>query len=60
MTPVFWIFNPMGHYFIPQHNPIVTPFSLNLNLLTHYFHEILDLIGSKFVSRAEPGYRIFD
>ncbi len=38
----------------------MTHFSLILNLLTHYFHKILDPIGSKFVSRAEPGYRIFD
>ncbi len=38
----------------------MTPFSLILNLLTHYFHKILDQIGSKFVSRTEPGYRIFD
>ncbi len=38
----------------------MTPFSLILNLLTHYFHKILDPIGSKFVKRAEPGYRIFD
>ncbi len=38
----------------------MTPFSLILNLLTHYFHKILDPIGSKFISRAEPGYRIFD
>ncbi len=38
----------------------MTPFSLILILLTHYFHKILDPIGSKFVSRAEPGYRIFD
>ncbi len=35
------------------------PFSLILNLLTHYFHKTLDPIGSKFVSRAEPRYRIF-
>ncbi len=33
----------------------MTPFSLILNLLTHYFHKILNPIGSKFVSRAEPG-----
>ncbi len=38
----------------------MTPFSLILNLLIHYFHKILDPIGSKFVSHAEPGYRIFD
>ncbi len=38
----------------------MTTFTLILNLLTHYFHKILDLIGSKFVSCAEPGYRIFD
>ncbi len=38
----------------------MTPFSLILNLLTHYFHKILDPIGPKFVSRAEPGYRVFD
>ncbi len=38
----------------------MTPFSLILNLLTHYFHKILDLIESKFESRAEPVYRIFD
>ncbi len=38
----------------------MTLFSLILNLLTHYFHKILDPIGSKFVSRAEPRYRIFD
>ncbi len=38
----------------------MTPFSLILNLLTHYFNKILHPIGSKFVSRAEPGYRIFD
>ncbi len=37
----------------------MTPFTLILNLLTHYFHKILDPIGSKFVSRAEPGYGIF-
>ncbi len=38
----------------------MSPFSLILNLLTDYFHKILDPIGSKFVTRAEPGYRIFD
>ncbi len=34
----------------------MTPFSLILSLLTHYFHKILDSIGSKFVSRAVPEY----
>ncbi len=35
---------------------LVVGSSLILNLLTHYFHKILDPIGSKFESRSEPGY----
>ncbi len=38
----------------------MTPFSLILNLLTHYFHQNFRSDWVKFVSHAEPRYQIFD